>query len=510
VARASGNAELCLNGRARRPSYVPRATCVGLFSRATQTPMLDYDMPQNAGRGPTRVEVFGPATAAEEWTEIIAGRSVEVLVAQTIERFPDATSDLAVAIVEPREAARVAAQIDARGSGPAGSVALLISPPGAAHALVEFARALAQAKREWEQAFDAIVDPVAILATDGRVRRANRAFAKRVGRAFDQLIGAHYADLLGAPPAPDPIAEALLNSQSLVRETQFAALTGTFQVTLSPLSEQHQQPGAVMILKDVTELRDQQARLERAHRLSDIGRLAAGIAHEISTPLASIALRAESLLRHAQDGRLVAVDTFADFPRYLRTIEDETFRCKRIIGALLEFSRPRRPEVLTSDLNALAEKAASLVSDQMKAKQVSLKLELAPSLPPVVIDPAQLREALIALLLNALDACERGGAVTVATHTVADKRVCVVVTDNGAGIPPENLDKVVTPFFTTKPIGQGTGLGLSICDGVVRAHGGQMRLESLVGKGTSVSLELPVRPTSPVAAAPGTETPGRL
>lgn len=84
------------------------------------------------------------------------------------------------------------------------------------------------------------------------------------------------------------------------------------------------------------------------------------------------------------------------------------------------------------------------------------------------------------------------------------------MTDNGAGIPPENLDKVVTPFFTTKPIGHGTGLGLSICDGVVRAHGGQMRLESLVGKGTSVSLELPVRPTPAVAAAPGTETPGRL
>jgi signal transduction histidine kinase len=296
----------------------------------------------------------------------------------------------------------------------------------------------------------------------------------------------------------------LNNGESLVCDTRFAALPGTFQVTLSPLSAQHEQPGVVMILKDVTELRDQQARLELGHRLSDIGRLAGGVAHEISTPLASIALRSESLLRHAQDERLLAIEAFADFPRYLKTIEDETFRCKRIIGALLEFCRPRRPEVLASDLNALAEKAASLVSDQMKAKQVGLRLQLAPTLAPVMIDATQVREALIALLLNALDACERGGVVTVETHTLTGARVRLVVTDNGVGIPPENLDKVVTPFFTTKPVGQGTGLGLSICDGVVRAHGGQLLLESVVGKGTSVALELPVHATSASAGTAGT------
>ena len=473
--------------------------------------MLDYDMRESVGRGPTRVEVLGPRPAVEHWTEITAGHDVQVLTATGAAHFPNASSDLAVALVTPAEAAALAAAIAARAGAATPPIALLVSSPDGEHALTAFARTLAQAKHEWEQAFDAIVDPVIILAADGRVRRANRALAQRLDRPFDQFIGVHYAEILGAAiPALDPIAEALSTGQALVHERRFANLKGIFQVTLSPLSWQHDRPGVVVILKDVTEFRDQQARLELAHRLSDIGRLAGGVAHEISTPLASIALRAESLLRHAQDGRLLAVDAFADFQRYLKTIEDETFRCKRIIGALLEFSRPRRPEVLTSDLNILAEKAASLVSDQMKAKQVSLKLELAPTLPPVMIDPAQLREALIALLLNALDACERGGAVTVATRALADKRVCLVVTDNGAGIPPENLDKVVTPFFTTKPIGHGTGLGLSICDGVVRAHGGQMRLESLVGKGTSVSLELPVRPTPAVAAAPGTETPGRL
>ena len=466
--------------------------------------MLDYGMRQNPVRGPSRIEVLGPSTTVEEWTEITAGRDVDVRVTQVAEAFPDTTSDLAVAIVTPQEAARLAAAIETRGTGSTSSVALLISTPGAAHTLSTFTRALAQAKREWEQAFDAIVDPVAILAADGCVRRANRALAKRLDRPFDQLVGAHYTQLLGASPPPDPVAGALKDGESLVCDTRFAALPGTFQVTLSPLSAQHEQPGVVMILKDVTELRDQQARLELGHRLSDIGRLAGGVAHEISTPLASIALRSESLLRHAQDERLLAIDAFEDFPRYLKTIEDETFRCKRIIGALLEFCRPRRPEVLASDLNALAEKAASLVSDQMKAKQVSLRLQLAPTLTPVMIDATQVREALIALLLNALDACGRGGVVTVETHTLADERVRLVVTDNGVGIPPENLDKVVTPFFTTKPVGQGTGLGLSICDGVVRAHGGQLLLESVVGKGTSVALELPVHAMAASAGTAGT------
>jgi signal transduction histidine kinase len=457
--------------------------------------VLDYDMRESAGRGPTRVEVFGPRSAVEHWTEITAGRGVEVLTATGADHFPSATSDLAVALVSPAEAADLAAAIAARTGTADPRIALLVSSPDSEHALTAFARTLAQAKREWEQAFDAIVDPVIILAADGHVRRANRALAQRLDRPFDQLIGVHYAQILGvSTPVADPIAEALSTGQALVHERRFANLKGVFQVTLSPLSWQQDRPGVVVILKDVTEFRDQQARLELAHRLSDIGRLAGGVAHEISTPLASIALRAESLLRRAQDERLTAIEAFKDFPRYLKTIEEETFRCKRIIGALLEFSRPRRPEVVVNDLNALTEKATALVSDQMKAKQVALKLQLAPDLPFVMIDAAQVREALIALLLNALDACTRGGAVSVATAALPDEQVRVTVTDNGVGIPPENLDKVITPFFTTKPIGQGTGLGLSICDGVVRAHGGRMQLDSTLGHGTSVALILPLRP----------------
>ena len=203
-------------------------------------------MRESVGRGPTRVEVLGPRPAVEHWTEITAGHDVQVLTATGAAHFPNASSDLAVALVTPAEAAALAAAIAARAGAATPPIALLVSSPDGEHALTAFARTLAQAKHEWEQAFDAIVDPVIILAADGRVRRANRALAQRLDRPFDQFIGVHYAEILGAAiPALDPIAEALSTGQALVHERRFANLKGIFQVTLSPLSWQHDRPGVV-------------------------------------------------------------------------------------------------------------------------------------------------------------------------------------------------------------------------------------------------------------------------
>ncbi len=250
--------------------------------------------------------------------------------------------------------------------------------------------------------------------------------------------------------------------------------------------------GAVVIIKDVNDLKEQQERLQQASRLADIGQLAAGVAHEINTPLASIALRAESLLKVADDPRLNAIDAFKNFPRYLKTIDEEIFRCKKIISALLEFSRVRRPETRVTDLNALAEKATDLVGHQMKLKQVALSLQLEAGLPHIKADDGQLRQALIALLMNALDATPPGGHVDVQTRRDGADAVVLTVADDGAGIAPEHLDKIFNPFFTTKPVGQGTGLGLAICHGIVASHGGEIRVDSELGKGTRLSLVLPV------------------
>src|SRR4029077_2879323 len=141
-----------------------------------------------------------------------------------------------------------------------------------------------------------------------------------------------------------------------------------------------------------------------------------------------------SLLKSAEDPRLVAIDSFKNFPRYLKTIDDGIFRCKKIIGSLLEFSRVRKPEVRDSGINALAERAADLVGHQMQLKQVTISLRLDPTLPRVPADEGQLRQALLALLMNALDATPSGGRVEIETRREGSDSVALTVADSGIGI----------------------------------------------------------------------------
>jgi signal transduction histidine kinase len=417
--------------------------------------------------------------------------------------------DLGVAFVDPVAGAELARSASTRPTPP---LALLVGATPEDHPHARFLRVLFAGKQDWERTFDAIVDPLFLLDERGVVVRANRELARAVDRAIEQVGGAHYTKLLGAPvPAgpedtsPDPIAATLADGKPRNVERRYSGLSSVYEVTTSPLLDDlGAAQGVVVTLKDVSQRRDQQERLLRAARLADIGQLAAGVAHEINTPLASIALRAESLLKSASDPRLLAIESFKNFPRYLKTIDEEIFRCKRIIGSLLDFSRVRKPEVKESDLNALAERAADLVGHQMKLKQVTISVKLDPTLPRVPADEGQLRQALIALLMNALDATPSGGRVEIETRREGADSVALTVADSGMGIPRENLDKIFSPFFTTKPVGQGTGLGLAICHGIVASHGGEIQVESEVDKGTRLSLVLPVSRAGRAAPAPVT------
>jgi two-component system NtrC family sensor kinase len=439
-----------------------------------------------------RVALIGD-TQEGSWTSVLGNSPVDVVRVADLLSLSSVHADIAVAAIRPEEAASVGSAVAALDGGP--PITLLVGPNPRQHPQLRLLEVLVQAKRDWEGTFDAIVDPVALLDHQGGILRANLGFARVVGQKVQDIIAVPYAPLFGPPldDQEDPIAASLADGEPRTVETRYEKLPGLQQVTTSPLRDQeHRLQGLVLILKDVADLREQQERLLQASRLADIGLLAAGVAHEINTPLASIALRAESLLRSAEDPRLREIDSFKNFPRYLKTIEEEIFRCKKIISALLEFSRARKPEVREVDLNLLAERAADLVSHQMKLKQVGLKLRLDPNVPAIQADDGQLRQALIALLMNALDATSPQGIVGIETARESALTVSLTVTDDGMGIPRENLDKIWSPFFTTKPLGQGTGLGLAICHGVVSAHGGEIRVESEVGHGTRFSLVLPI------------------
>lgn len=445
-------------------------------------------MPAPAAAANLRIAVIGLSGEEVDWTAKLAGRGVEVVVIHDVRALADADVQLGVVFATPDRVAEIVPEIAGRPL----PLAVFVDRGVAADHVpqVSLLQILLSGKREWEKTFDAILDPIMVLNGAGHVIRANLQMARALGRTIQEIHGDSYSALLGEA-ADDPIGASLADGQARHVETRYERLPGLHEVSVSVLAEDRRE-GLVVILKDVSDRHEHQERMQRANRLADIGQLAAGIAHEINTPLASIALRAESLLKAAADPQLAALESFKNFPRYLKTIDEEIFRCKKIIGALLEFSRTRRPEVRDTDLNQLAEKASDLVGHQIRLKQVVLSLSLEPALPHVTADDAQLRQALLALIMNALDATPAGGRIEVATARTADDRVSLTVSDTGVGIPEDQLGKIFTPFFTTKPVGQGTGLGLSACHGIVTAHGGEIRVESEVGAGTRVAVLLPV------------------
>lgn len=234
--------------------------------------------------------------------------------------------------------------------------------------------------------------------------------------------------------------------------------------------------------------------IDLAH-LAHIGRLAASVAHEISTPLASITLRAESLSRNARDPRLHAVDAFKNFPRYLKSIEEEALRCKEILSRLMDFARPPAEEWGPVDLNRLAERAGHLLRHEMMRRRVSLEFHPEPDLPHPEAREGRLGQAILALLLGALDASDEGGTVTLETARHAPEAVTVRVTHQGTGQAADAPEASLLPTV-------GPGLGLSICRVVASAHGGEIAEERGPARGGRVALVLPLRRPEPPPSTP--------
>jgi two-component system, NtrC family, sensor histidine kinase HydH len=242
------------------------------------------------------------------------------------------------------------------------------------------------------------------------------------------------------------------------------------------------------VLHDRTALRQLERNLVRAEKLATIGTLSAGVAHEVGTPLGIISGRAEQLLARADDEVV---------KKGLSSILAQVDKMSTTIRQLLDFARARPVEVeAVSPAHALGQ-AAALLEHRFRQAQVALVVDAAPSLPALAADRGQLEQVLVNLLINACDACPKGGAVVARAATAGDE-IVLEIADDGCGIPPEQLAAVFDPFFTTKKRGQGTGLGLSIAADIVKNHGGRLILDSTVaegpGKGTVARVFWPAAP----------------
>ncbi|MGB9593837.1 MAG: ATP-binding protein, partial [Anaerolineae bacterium] len=258
----------------------------------------------------------------------------------------------------------------------------------------------------------------------------------------------------------------------------------------------------------ITQIKAAQARLMQAEKLSALGELTAGVAHELNNPLTSILGFVQLLQRTELSDRRSS---------YLSVIHDETRRAARIVRNLLTFARRQEPEKKMLDINTILEETLSLLAYQLRVSGVKVEQNLDPNLPKTAADPYQLQQVFVNIINNAQQAMQEahgGGTLTIRTMPVLrpagyahnstlnlaeqsestlESWVRVEFTDDGPGIPPELLTRIFDPFFTTKAPGKGTGLGLSVCHGIIRDHDGHIWAESTPGHGATFVLELPVR-----------------
>ena len=235
----------------------------------------------------------------------------------------------------------------------------------------------------------------------------------------------------------------------------------------------------------VETLQKTQQELLHKEKLASMGQLAAGVAHEINNPLGTIMLFADVMYNEAD----------RDDPRRkdLEMIINETTRCKNIVGSLLNFARQQKVMVQDTDVDALLDQAIVEVEHQPSFDGIEINREFSADLPVIQADPEQLIQIFVNLLNNAAEAISGEGTITIATQPIGHQWVEINISDTGIGIPEEYLDKLFTPFFTTKPPGKGTGLGLSIVYGIVKMHRGQIITQSEVGKGSTFTIILPVQ-----------------
>ncbi|MBI1735547.1 MAG: GAF domain-containing protein [Candidatus Rokubacteria bacterium] len=354
-------------------------------------------------------------------------------------------------------------------------------------------RELDAEKRFVEVVLETLPLGVFVLAADLRVLRVNR----EGGRVLpaDAGAGAPFARLLGdRAGAIDAFLDDVRATRRVQRTEEELAIAGEMRIvrlTAAPLEGAGAAGMHVIVLaEDITLAKRLERQMLLTERLTTAGRLAAGVAHELNNPLATIAGCAESLVGRLGEASVADADVEADFRRYLGIIEEEAFRCKEITGSLLHFVREPGSRRTPTDMNALVTKTIELLSHQSRFADSTFVTELAPDLPRLTVNEGQLRQVFLGLASNALEAMDGRGRLTLRTRLVRDE-LEIELEDEGPGIPDEVLPRIFDPFFTTKPPGQGTGLGLAIAQGIVADHGGRIEATSRSGKGSVFRVVLP-------------------
>ena len=375
----------------------------------------------------------------------------------------------------------------------AGQVATAIENGRLYRALHLKAEELGRMREFNENILESLDDGLVVFDADERIVRWNRALeafygVKRndaVGRLLGDVFDSLFVEALRAARHLHPDGATLYRAPLPSRDAEATRLlVNATEVPLQNALGDDAVVGTLLLIEDVTDHVRLEEQLQISEKMASIGLLAAGVAHEVNTPLTGISSFTQMLLEGADP---------AD-PRtaLLEKIERQTFRAAKIVNGLLNLSRPGTSsnDRIEVDLNAVITDVFSLLEHQFEVAKIKVRRELAAEALPVHGIEHQLQQVFLNLFLNARDAMPRGGWLSVTTR-IEGERVTAEIADTGSGIPSEQLARIYDPFFTTKVIGRGTGLGLSITYGIVREHDGTIHCDSAVGQGTRFTLSLP-------------------
>ncbi len=350
----------------------------------------------------------------------------------------------------------------------------------------ERTREIEETKTYLENLLENANDVIYTLDPDQRFTYINSK-VETWGYRKDELIGRPYLSLLSKRHRGRRLKSTLDIGTKQVYEVEVVSRTGQTRdvmVSVSPLRDPEGEIlGVLGIARDITETKRLEQQIRNSEKLASVGKLAAGVAHEINNPLGGIL----NCLYNLRKGTV----TPEREEEYLASMEDGLRRVQKIVRQLLDFSQQHEPELSATDINAVVERVLVLTTHAFVAHNIQLVKDLRGDLPPLMVDRHMIEQVLMNLILNAVQATRSGGGITIRTRVI--EGICAIdVEDTGCGILPNVLPRIFDPFFTTKGTGEGTGLGLSVSLGIVERHGGHIQVESEVGKGTVFTVSLPL------------------
>jgi len=337
---------------------------------------------------------------------------------------------------------------------------------------------------------------IAITTVSGTLRDANDELCEMLKYAREELVEKNLASICREQKQYESLlSEIMSNGKLLDREVEYLASDGTVVTVEQSSVMMEGEEGEALIthfLKDVTqakkmaaEAEERQRQIIRADKLASLGQLVAGVAHELNNPLTAVLTYGHLLRRKTgeNDERRESLDNIIEAGE----------RCRQIVKKLLDFAHEREPAKTSTNLNDVVRHVLDIMRNQMLIRKVKVTMRLEPELPPAWVDPHEMEQVFLNICVNAVEAMDGGGQLTVASRYDAEKdMIRLEFRDTGSGISPEHLERIFEPFFTTKEVGKGTGLGLAVSQRIVNDHNGTIRVESTPGEGSLFSVCLPV------------------